>query len=83
MLLRRGFAEPLLESSHQNIFTRICQYLLPSYQLSEFHGASHFIGDARTLYVHWLILSSIQQDLNSARITTVATLQFQAIQQLY
>ena len=34
-------------------------------------------------YVNWLVFSSIQQDLNSARITTVATLQFQAIQQLY
>ncbi len=37
MLLLRGFGEPLLGSSHQNILMRISQSLLPSiYQLPAF-----------------------------------------------
>ena len=49
MLLLRGFTEPLLGPSHQNIFTRTSQSFLPSiYPFSTFHRASHLIGDAGT-----------------------------------
>ena len=46
-------------------------------------GGSTSLEILERLCVNWLVLSSIQQDLNRASITTVATLQFQAIQQLY
>ena len=84
VLLLRGFARPLLGPSHQNIFTCISQSVLPSiFQFSTFQAPPTSLEMLERHCVDWLVLSSIQQDLNSASITTIATLQFHAIQQLY